>query len=386
MSDSGRPGWGTRLFVALIGGFFGLAFGGVGLAVGVWPLLHTARMAWQVQDWQPVSAQVLSADLATSRGSKGGTTYAARVRYAYRYGGQDFESTRIGLDPGEAYDNIGDWHHDWVARLNDARTREQPVAAWVDPQQPAQAVLERRPRWGLLAFRLPFALIFTAVGVVAGLVMLRALAGHVPAQRRTPPAAAASSRTGKARTSLKPVDWHRVGQLSTRPPGSLAPPPWPAGTRGDLSRGEVRFVRRWPQVLGGVLAVVALGWLLVVLDGGGSRWVRLAHAVPLTALAALALHLLSLRWCWRLVGGQLELDRSSWLRHHVQRLTAQDLATLGHKLVFTSTTGNGPTVHHHALVAQAPGRPHVRLTPALADDGAQVVAWQLHAALHSAAV
>lgn len=392
-----KPGWGTRLFVALICGFFGLAFGGVGLFVGVWPLVQTAQMAWAVQGWQPVSAQVLSANLASSRGSKGGTTYAARVRYAYRYAGQDHEATRIGLDPGDGYDNIGSWHHDWVDRLNDARQRELPVAAWVNPQQPAQAVLERRPRWGLLAFRLPFALIFTAVGVGAAVVMVRALAGRVspPAKRRSQPTAAAS-RVNNQRD---------LGQLSTERPGRLPLPPWPAGTRGDLASGTVHFVRRWPRVLGAVLVVVVLVWLAAALQQTSGLLSRLLHAVPLALLATAALHLLTLRWQWQLqrpLHGQLHgqpqgqppastpaahlvVTRSSVVRRHVVCLSAADLKALGHKLVYTASTGGGPMVEHRCLLAQPPGRPRVQLTPALPADGVQVVAWHLHQALRGAA-
>lgn len=377
--------WGARLALALFCSVFMLAFGGVGLGVGVWPLLQTARMAWAMQGWQPVSAQVLGADLATSRGSKGSITYAARVRYAYRHAGQDHESTRIGLDPGEGYDNIGDWHHDWVARLTDARAREQPVAAWVNPRQPAQAVLERRPRWALLAFRLPFALVFTTVGVVAGVMMVRALSGRLPVRSgaggraEAKPSGPSSGRA--APRSAAVFSQHGLGQLSTQRPGGLPLPPWPAGVRGDLESGTVHFVRRWPQGLAVVLAVVLLVWLAAALQQVSGLGGRLLHAVPLALLAALVLHLASLRWRWRWHGGQLLVDRSSWLRPHVQRWLPQDLAVLGHKSVYTSRTGNGPVVHHRCLVAQPPGRPQVRLTPALADDGVQVVAWRLHEAL-----
>ena len=54
--------------------------------------------------------------------------------------------TRIGLARWGGADNIGDWQADWHARLSDALARQQPVAAWVDPDRPERAVLERRPR------------------------------------------------------------------------------------------------------------------------------------------------------------------------------------------------------------------------------------------------
>ena len=184
MNAPQRPGWAARLATMLFSGLFMLTFGAGGLYLGVLPVLDTARQSWQVRNWVPVSAQVQDVQMETHRGSKGGSTYRVTARYAYRVGGRDFESTRIGLDTWVSADNVGDWHQHWHALLSEARAREQPVAAWVDPSEPQRAVLERQPRWGLLLFRLPFALIFTAVGVGAAVVFGRALLGRPTTPRQ----------------------------------------------------------------------------------------------------------------------------------------------------------------------------------------------------------
>lgn len=385
MSQGDRPGWGARLAMALFSGLFMVAFGAGGVFVGVVPLIDTAIQAVQVQGWQPVSAQVLSVKLDSRRGSKGSVSYTVSARYAYRYEGRDHEATRIGLDRWAGSDNIGSWHHDWYDRLEDARTREQPVAAWVNPQQPDQAVLERSVRMGLLAFRLPFAILFTGVGLGAAVVFVMALAG-----RLAPPRKLSSARQ---RHEASAADFNsRQAEGSLRPwqPGK-ATPALPAGVRGSLLQGDaqLRFVRWWPRVLGLVMLLALPLWLLAGpsagpgSDAGMSRVLRLLPvALAATAWLAVALHLLSLRWHWQLDQGQLLIERGSWLRLRRQRLAAQDLRTLSHKLVYTSKTGNGPTVEHRCLLGRSGGGTPVVLSPALASpDDLQAVSLHLQQAL-----
>ena len=327
MNAPQRPGWAARLATMLFSGLFMLTFGAGGLYLGVLPVLDTARQSWQVRNWVPVSAQVQDVQMETHRGSKGGSTYRVTARYAYRVGGRDFESTRIGLDTWVSADNVGDWHQHWHALLSEARAREQPVAAWVDPSEPQRAVLERQPRWGLLLFRLPFALIFTAVGVGAAVVFGRALLGRPTNPRQL------SSASGAA--------------------AALTPP------------RTIDFVRRWPRWLAvaGLLPLVV--WLLPGAPGrsGGLAGLLFAAVVG-TAWAAGLLHLATLRWRWQLVDGELRVDRSSWLLSRVLRVDRAMLGSVSNELSFTSRTGNGPTVEHHRLVVSAGGRQHA-LTPAL---------------------
>ena len=61
------------------------------------------------------------------------------------------------------------------------------------PQQPAQALLDPHIRWPMLVFRLPFALVFTGVGVAAG---SRVVSGTVAV------AAAGDSSVGAVRSGL----------------------------------------------------------------------------------------------------------------------------------------------------------------------------------------
>lgn len=381
MSAGEQPGWGSRLAVMLFSLPFMLGFGAGGLFGGVLPLLDTARMAWTVRDWQPVSAQVLETRLDTHRGSKGSITYAVFARYAYRVNGRDHEATRVGLSQWGS-DNIGDWHERWHRLLEQARASEQPVGAWYDPQQPGRAVLDRRVRWGMVAFQLPFALLFTAVGIGAAVVFFSALVGKPWAHGRS---------SVPLRSSRKPVtsaaagaDASQAGPIRPLPAGSKLPP-LPAGVRGTLDAplAELRFVRRWPRVLGGLLLVPALVWLASGPTAGRSGLLALLPmALLFTAWLALALHLITLRWVWRLQGRSLVVDRSSWLFSRRRSFDAGELRQLRHKLVYSSTTGGRPTVHHHRLVATPAHRAAVALTPALGGiDAVRAVAWHLQRAM-----
>lgn len=204
-----RPGWKGRLAALLFSGLFATAFGGVGLFMGLWPLLQTAGAAWQVRHWQPVQAVVLSSTLQSHRGSEGGTVYGVRAEYAYEFGGQRYVAHRVGLDVQSQSDNLGDWHEQWHDRLRQAQARGENVTAWVNPQQPHQAVLDKQVRWPLAAFRLPFALLFTAVGAVAAWAFVRILLGHSIGPGAD--SAAAVGALARPSTDLRPVPQRQAG-------------------------------------------------------------------------------------------------------------------------------------------------------------------------------
>lgn len=142
---------------------FGLAFLAGGLFAGVLPMIKTVYGWVQARDWEPVAARVLSTELLIHRGET--TTYRALARYEYDYRGQRYGGTRIGLDSAGA-DNIGTWHQDMHAKLRAAQGRND-LTVWVNPRAPTEAVIDREMRWPLLVFRVPFALLFTGIGIAA---------------------------------------------------------------------------------------------------------------------------------------------------------------------------------------------------------------------------
>lgn len=173
---------------SVLGVLFALVFIAAGLAAG-------AFFAWGLVDWfaarswQPVEARLLSVDLATVSDSDGGTTYRVEAEYAYSFEGRRYVGDRVGLHTGA--DNIGDWHPRTHARLERALNAGEPVTAWVDPNDPGRAVLDRELRWGLLAFGMLFPVVFGGVGLLLLWVLRR---GRREARQRERLAAAEPDR------------------------------------------------------------------------------------------------------------------------------------------------------------------------------------------------
>ena len=189
-----KGGWLARLPGLLFSGVFALAFGLTGVFIGIKPIVETVISAWTVRDWRPVPAEVLHSELKESRGSKGSITYSVQARYRYLVGDELFESNRIGLDESPGSDNIGDWHERWHERLQASQQQGLRLLAFVDPQQPSRAVLEPSIRWPMLLFQLPFALVFTGVGVGASWAFWRICRG----EREVVPAAKVDPKRGGA--------------------------------------------------------------------------------------------------------------------------------------------------------------------------------------------
>jgi hypothetical protein len=90
------------------------------------------------------------------------TTYQTTAAYRYDYAGQSYTSHRVAIDKGS--DNIGDFQQSLYYTLRTAHERHAQVTAYVDPNEPTNAVLNRELRAGLLAMKMVFALVFGGVG------------------------------------------------------------------------------------------------------------------------------------------------------------------------------------------------------------------------------
>ena len=141
---------------------FALPFAGVGLGFLLLSIIPSVVEWRQMQSWPQVDAQLYSAELVSSRGDDS-TTYRVDAHYSYHFGGRNYDSRRVGIMEGS--DNIGDFHQVVAGRLEDALRTGTPVPAWVNPANPADAVLNRDMRWDMLAFKGVFALTFGGVGI-----------------------------------------------------------------------------------------------------------------------------------------------------------------------------------------------------------------------------
>ena len=151
----------SKLGTVLVCLLFAACFGGVGAGAS-WALWRMVYDGQRAQDWVGVRAQVDS----YSRGS---------VTYHYAFNGREYKGDRMGPDPLGGTDNLDSWHADMAARLGEARDSKTPVTVWVNPDNPAESMVDRNVRWKLAVFMLPFALGFGGVGVGALYMLVRTL-------------------------------------------------------------------------------------------------------------------------------------------------------------------------------------------------------------------
>lgn len=156
---------GQKLVLTLFALVFGTLFSLIGFQAGIAELYQQGVNWWTVRSYVPVPAQVVSSELAQHRGRKGGTSYLAKASFSYQYQGREYVAARPSFS--ETADNIGDFQQRVHRELSDARERRVPVQLWVDPQAPEHSVYDRTIRWQMLLLHLPFAVMFTGVGVGA---------------------------------------------------------------------------------------------------------------------------------------------------------------------------------------------------------------------------
>lgn len=142
---------------------FSLAFTSIGIAVLIFEVLPSYFEWRQMKSWPEVSAQLQEVKLITNP-SDDSETYEATARYSYRYEGRDYSGHRVAIFSGS--DNIGDFQWRLNAQLKSALRNQQSVTAWVNPNQPSEAVLNRDMRWGMLGFLLIFVVAFGGLGIL----------------------------------------------------------------------------------------------------------------------------------------------------------------------------------------------------------------------------
>ncbi|MBT8140947.1 MAG: DUF3592 domain-containing protein [Gammaproteobacteria bacterium] len=139
---------------------FGLVFLIAGLAVGFFALKNLAA-SLQASSWVETPAQVVSADLKVNHGDDS-TTYKATGSFRYQFNGKTYTSGKLYFGFGS--DNVGSFHQDLVNDMRRSQSRQQSMSAWVNPDNPSEAVLIKDVRWGLFGLMMLFPLLFGGVG------------------------------------------------------------------------------------------------------------------------------------------------------------------------------------------------------------------------------
>ncbi len=123
------------------------------------------RELWQwraMQSWVETPATLIEADLKETHDGDGGSTDQVTARYRYEFRGKAYQGDRVSLHGGS--DNIGSYQRDRARELERIEAGAKRLPCYVDPANPAQAVLFRDLRPGLLAMKLVFGLVFGGVG------------------------------------------------------------------------------------------------------------------------------------------------------------------------------------------------------------------------------
>ena len=140
---------------------FALPFAAVGVGMAIW-IARTLWQAAEARSWVETPAAITSAQLKSSRSSKGGTSYRVVANYTYRFANRDYTGDRVSFYSGS--DNIGSFQADAYAELKKHADDHTPFRCYVNPDQPDESILYRQVRVGMLAFQSVFMLVFGGFG------------------------------------------------------------------------------------------------------------------------------------------------------------------------------------------------------------------------------
>ena len=141
---------GVNLFGLIFAGFSGIF-----LFVGA---MLARKQAHRLATYRPVPAEVLSSDVASGTGSKGGTTYSPNIRFSYHIAGRTLEAD-TPLAMGKM-SSSGQWAHKIVARY----PAGMKTSAYVDPEDEKKVFLVRDVSFFPYIFIL-FPMIHFAIGL-----------------------------------------------------------------------------------------------------------------------------------------------------------------------------------------------------------------------------
>lgn len=158
---------GAKLAATIFALVFIVPFGGAGLVAGVL-LAKTLVDTHRARDWVAVQANVDEAALAVVPGSRRyrASTRSASATYRYTIGGKEYVGTRLGFY-GSGSDNLGDWQEKMAASLEAARAQGRTITVYVNPEDPADSVVDRELRREMVGLMAGFTAAFGGIGLVA---------------------------------------------------------------------------------------------------------------------------------------------------------------------------------------------------------------------------
>lgn len=140
---------------------FGAVFFFAGVGIFLWGLMSVYG-SYQASNWQPVEATILQVEQVISRGDDS-TTYGVNGSYRYQYRGQTYTSSQLNFHSGT--DNIGSYQQDFYRKLKRVKDNQRTITAYVNPDNPNEAVIDKSIRWGMLGFQSIFLFVFGGAGL-----------------------------------------------------------------------------------------------------------------------------------------------------------------------------------------------------------------------------
>ena len=154
----------SLLFGLLCGGGLALVFGGIG-AFLIYQSIQQRKKAGASQSWPSTAGQITHASIShsTSTDSEGDTTdsYSPHLSYTYQVLGSQYTGDKISIGFQQSFSN-----RNKAAEILAHYPEAAQVAVFYNPQNPAEAVLERRASGSTVA--LVIGIIFAIVGVCTG--------------------------------------------------------------------------------------------------------------------------------------------------------------------------------------------------------------------------
>lgn len=190
----------------VIATLFALPFFAVGVWM-LWSIAHVFYDAWRASAWEPVPARLESAGYETHRGDDS-TTYEAYARYTYTRDDRTWRGDRVSLFSGS--DNIGSYQQDLGERLRRAQANGEAITVWMNPDNPAESVVDRSVRWGMVGFRSIFLFVFGGIGLGLLIAAWRAPAekdSELPRYRQSPWLLNDKWQTASIRSDAKGAMW-----------------------------------------------------------------------------------------------------------------------------------------------------------------------------------
>lgn len=134
------------------------------LGIGCWWAYDTGRFAidwWHTRGWSEVPATVAAVEMVPFAVG-GNTDYRVQAHYVYQVQGREYHGRRLSLTHGRL--RSPEWHQRVYRRLKRAQSQETPITCFVNPANPADALLFRELHPRALLIRLVPTLIFTIAG------------------------------------------------------------------------------------------------------------------------------------------------------------------------------------------------------------------------------